>query len=255
MLRSALLLLSVVACHPSEKRRERTEPWLASASASPTSSAPTLRRVHYTLGRGHFDFELPGRHATPRGKLEHARGELDVDLDDLSHTTGRVVVDLGELVMLGTDGAEATATARALDWLELGTKVSGEKRDTGRNATFALSALDAGHLVSAPNGDRRVARRELVSSWTVRGELSLHGVRAPLAADVTLTLVPGPTPDGPPVELVIRSRRPLVVTLGTHDIRPRDERGVPVAKDLPLLGDKVGSEAKVSFELAFAPYR
>jgi len=250
----ALLLLGLLACHRGQKRPERTEPWLASASASSSSAAPALRRVAYTLARSHFEFELPGRHATPRGQFERAWGELDVDLDDFSHTTGRVVVDLSDLIMLGANGdAEVTSTARALDWLELGTKVKPERRDADRSATFALTSLDAGHLVSAPNGDGRVLRRELVSSWAAHGELSLHGVRAPLAADLGLTLVPGPAPGGPPVELMIRSRRPLVVSLGTHDIRPRDERGVPIAKDLPLLGDKVGSVAKVSFELTFVP--
>jgi hypothetical protein len=87
----------------------------------------------------------------------------------------------------------------------------------------------------------------------VHGELSLHGVRAPLTADVTLTLVPGSDPAGPPAELLIRSRKPLVVSLSTHDITPRDAAGVPIAKDLALLGDKVGNEAKVSFELTFVP--
>jgi hypothetical protein len=73
------------------------------------------------------------------------------------------------------------------------------------------------------------------------------------SAEVALTLVPGADPEGPPAELAIRSRHPLVVNLGTHDIRPRDERGVPIAKDLALVGEKVGSTAKVSFELVFAP--
>ena len=77
--------------------------------------------------------------------------------------------------------------------------------------------------------------------------------RVPVLADVSLSLVPGPDPAAPPVEFVIRSRRPLVVSLSTHDIRPRDEHGVPIAKDLPLFGDRVGTEAKVGFELVFVP--
>lgn len=253
----ALLAVIVAAaatgCHRAPKKPDRTAPWPASASPS-ASSAPLLRRLHYGLERGDVSFELPARHAVPRGKLPHPRGDLDVDLDDLSRTTGNVAFDLRQLLMARAgDAGDTTDTSRALAWLELGHGVSEEKRSFAANANFVIESLDAGHLVSAPNGDRAVSRRELESHWTVRGDLSLHGVRAPVTAEVTLSLVPGPDPAAPPVQLVIRSRRPLVVSLNTHDIRPRDERGVPVAKDLGLLGDDVGTEAKVSFELVFVP--
>lgn len=250
---AVIVAVAATGCHRAPKKPDRTAPWPASASPS-ASSAPLLRRLHYGLQRGDVSFELPARHATPHGKLAHPRGDLDVDLDDLSRTTGNVAFDLRELVMTrsGTD-PDAAYTARALAWLELGAGVSDEKRAPSAAANFVIGSLDAGHLVSAPNGDRRARRRELESHWTVRGDLSLHGVRAPVTAEVTLSLVPGPDPAAPPVQLVIRSRRPLVVSLNTHDIRPRDERGVPVAKDLDLLGDDVGTEAKVSFELVFVP--
>lgn len=242
------------ACHRAPPKPERTAPWPASASPSSSSAPAALRRVHYKLGRASVEFELPAKHATPRGKLGRPRADLDVDLDDLSHTTGSIAFDLAELTLTGTGATpDEAATTRALEWLELGRAVAADTRDLDRNAVFAISELDAGHLVAAPNGDRRVARRELESHWTVRGELALHGVRAPTTADVTLTLVPGPDPAGPPAELLIRSRKPLVVSLGTHDIAPRDASGVPIAKDLALIGDKVGSEAKVTFDLAFVP--
>jgi hypothetical protein len=248
-----LVLACAVACRGKPKPPERTEPWLASASAS-SSAGPRLQRAQYRLGRAKLDFELPGRTGTVRGRVKQARGSLDVDLDDVSHTTGNVVADLNDIELFGADGQpDASYTARALDWLELGPRVKAEKRDVGRTVTFALSALDAGRVVSAPGRDARAPRRELNASFNVRGELSLHGVRAPASTDVGLIFVMGAIPDGAPVELLIRSRRPLVVTLGTHDIRPRDERGVPIAKDLGLLGEKVGTVAKVSFELTFVP--
>jgi hypothetical protein len=254
-LRTAVLLALAfaVGCHRAPKKPDRTAPWLASASPS-GSSAPLLRHLHYALGRGEVSFELPARHATPKGKLLRPRGDLEVDLDDLSHTTGNVAFDLASLVMTGADGeTDGANTTRALDWLGLGKDVGSDERALAENANFVVGSLDAGHLVSAPSGDRPVPRRELESRWSVHGELSLHGVRVPVLADVSLSLVPGPDPAAPPVEFVIRSRRPLVVSLSTHDIRPRDEHGVPIAKDLPLFGDRVGTEAKVGFELVFVP--
>ena len=247
------LVALVVGCQKKQPQKERTEPWLA--SARPSASASALpRRVPYRLAASRVDFELPTKRGTPKGKVGSGTGELDVDLDDLSHTTGKVGFDLSTLELTGTDGSsDAPNTARALDWLELGAGIAADRRDTLRQVSFELGSLDAGHVVSAPSEERPSRRRELASQWQVRGELSLHGVRAPGSADVTLTLVPGPDPAGPPAELLIRSRQPFVIVLGTHDIRPREQRGLSIAKDQGVLGDGVGREARVSFELTFTP--
>jgi hypothetical protein len=248
-----LALAGTVGCRSKPKPPERTEPWLASASAT-APGAPLARRAAYRLGKAKIEFELPARRGNPRGQLHEARGNLDIDLDDLSHTTGSVMVDLGKLEIYGeAGGSDATSTTRALDWLELGSGVAPEKRDAARNASFAISSLDAGHVVSAPGRDGRAPRRELNSNFSVRGELSLHGVRAPVTVEASLTFVMGVNPDAPPAELLIRSRRPLVIGLSTHDIRPRDDHGVPIAKDLGLLGEQVGTTAKITFDLTFVP--
>ncbi len=250
----ALLITTLVcSCRRPEKKPTRTEPWLASARGS-ASASPVARRAHYVLGRSRVDFELPARRANPNGRFRVAEGRLDVDLDDLSRSTGQVTLDLMSVEMRGGDGvADPTHTEQALEWLELGARLTDEKRNTLRRAVFEIRSLDAGHLVSIPNEDSPVRRRELLSNWAVKGELSLHGVRAPTSADVSLTLVPGPRPAGPPAELIIRSRRPLVIELGTHDIRPREARGVPVTKAQAMLGDSVGRSARLTFELTFVP--
>ena len=250
----ATLALGVAtSCRQKPKPPDRTEPWLASAQPSPSAS-PLLRRLPYRLAKSRVEFELPAKLGTPRGRLGPARGELDVDLDDLSRTTGNVTLDLTSVQLLDGSGEPNGAnTTRALDWLGLGASAAQDERSTFRDATFQIGSLDAGRLVAAPGEGPKPRRRELESAWTVRGELGVHGVRAPQSADVTLTLVPGADPAGPPVELVIRSRRPLVVVLGTHDIRPRDARGVLVAKDQAVVGDHVGREARVTFELVFVP--
>jgi len=248
-------LVALAGCHKQERKPDRTEPWLASARAS-ASASPLVRRLTYRLISSRVDFELPGKRATPKGKLSGGTGSLDVDLDDLSHTTGSVAFELSSLELTGSDGlVDGPNTARALDWLELGTGTSPERRDSVRQVLFEITSLDAGHLVVAPSEERPTRRRELVSQWAVKGELSLHGIRAAESAEVTLMLVPAPEPSGPPAELLIRSRRPLVVELGTHEIRPRDGRGAQVSKDQAVLGDGVGREAKVSFELKFSPQR
>ncbi|HEX5099139.1 MAG TPA: hypothetical protein VFV94_06550 [Polyangiaceae bacterium] len=254
----ALVVVALVAlagCRNQKRPPERTEPWLASARAS-ASASPLVRRLTYRLVSSRIDFELPGKRATPKGKLSGGSGELDVDLDDLSHTTGRVAFDLTTLELTGSDGlVDGPNTGRALDWLELGVGTAAERRDTVRRALFEITSLDAGHLVVAPSEARATRRRELVSQWAVKGDLSLHGIRAAESAEVTLILVPAPEPSAPPAELLIRSRRPLVVGLGTHEIRPRDGRGAQVSTAQSVLVDSVGREAKVSFELKVTPQR
>lgn len=250
---AALALGLVAGCRKQPKPADRTEPWLASAHAS-ASASPLLRRLPYRLAKSRVEFEVPGKVATPRGRFGPARGELELDLDDLSHTTGSIALDLTTVELLdGAGEPSGENTARALDWLELGAGTPADAHASLRDVTFRVGSLDAGRLVTAPAEARLPKRRELESTWDVRGELSLHGVRAPQTAEVALTLVPGSDPAGPPAELLIRSRRPLVVVLGTHDIRPRDARGVLVAKDQAVLGDHVGREARVSFELGFVP--
>jgi polyisoprenoid-binding protein YceI len=248
-------LLACAACRRERPKPDRTEPWPASASATtPASATPDApRRKRYTLAKSRVDFELPARKSTPRGRFVTLRGELDVDLEAPSRSTGSVEIEL-DSIELANDGAAEPArspTERALAWLELGRGVPEDRRSRGRIATFSLRELQGGGERERPGAAEARALR--TSDWEVKGDLALHGVRAPLATSVSLQVTS--TDDGKayPAELVIRSRRPLVVSLGTHDIRPRDENGVLLPREVSLLGDSVGREARVSFELVFVP--
>jgi hypothetical protein len=110
--------------------------------------------------------------------------------------------------------------------------VAADSRETARKASFLIRSL-----ARTPQG-----------TWRVRGELALSGVRAPESLEIAVSpaLEPGARA---PDRLEIRSVAPLLVTLAIHDVRPRDAHGAPVARDLGLLGQKVGREARVSFEL------
>jgi hypothetical protein len=248
-------LLACAACQRERPKADRTEPWLASASAAPSSRAAlnAPRRARYTLAKSRVEFELPARRSTPRGRFGTLRGELDIDLADPSRTTGTIDVELDSLELSGASAAESAPelTARALAWLELGRGVSEERRSQGRIATFTLRALEGGAEPDRRGGSE--PQRLRTSDWTARGDLALHGVRAPVTSGVSVLV--SSTPDGTarPAELVIRSRRPLVIPLSTHDIRPRDDNGVSLPREVSLLGDSVGREVRVSFELVFVP--
>ncbi len=109
-----------------------------------------------------MEFELPARRANPKGRFSHATGELDVDLDDLSHTTGGVSLDLTTIELTGNDGlVDAPNTAHALDWLELGAGIPATRRDTS-----ARSRSQSARSTPAISWRRRAgsARRDAASS-------------------------------------------------------------------------------------------
>jgi polyisoprenoid-binding protein YceI len=255
----ALLLvpLAFLSCSREEKRPERTEPWpapAASTGAPAGSTRPTLERASYELAKSELSFELPAKKATPRGRLSRATGRFAIDLENAARSTGSVRVDLTSLEMetSPTDGDTTTATRRALEWLELGAELASDQRELRRHATFDVRGLEGadGRGIAGLRA-RRDGRPPRLDA-TVVGDLSLHGVRAPLRVPVSLEIEAAEGPGGAPSRLVIRSQKPLVVSLGVHDIRPRDARGVLVARELALLGEKVGRDAKVSFELTLA---
>jgi polyisoprenoid-binding protein YceI len=246
----AFPLLVFLACSREEKRPERTEPWPASSAAPSSSARPTVRRAHYEVETAEVTFELPAKLGSPRGRFPGTIGRFDVDLENPERSSGSVRVDLGlvELDGAGSDGGAADATRRALEWLELGSEIPAAEREPRRFATFQLRGVEGAEGKSALFRERRDGRRPRLDG-TAFGELSLHGVRAPVRMPVSLEIEPATSPDAAPERLVIRSRAPLVVSLGVHDIRPRDARGVLVARELTLIGENVGRDARVTFEL------
>ena len=92
-------------------------------------------------------------------------------------------------------------------------------------------------------------------SFTARGQLLLHGFRVDQTAELrALFLYPGPpAPDTRPDRLIIQTRGPFVVSLKTHDIKPRNDNGVFVAQNAKLLGHDIGSLAEVQVELSAKP--
>jgi hypothetical protein len=226
-----------LACRADPVPRDRTEPWAApfvSGSASGRPAGARVARVRYGFLEGKVELELPAKGEKPRGTVQVLRADLELDPSTPERTTGVIEVDLGSLSMFGdgSDTKDDERSTRALEWLGLGSAVAADARETARRASFSVRSLE----------------RRPAGTWLVRGDLALAGVRAPESVEISVS----PAADAltpAPERLLIRSVAPLVVTLSTHDIRPRDPEGVPIARDLGLLGHKVGRDARVSFAL------
>lgn len=235
--------------------------------------------MRYTVGSAsRVAVELRTRDAAPSGLFRLTRGEVSLAPDELAGARGEISVDLGTLVMHGEDSLEQQRyTAQAQDWLDIGASRPEAERSRLRWARFTLSDLselsaataragrasktrprfdkNAPALLTLQDGGSEAPEPEPGEFRTVdcvaRGQLTVHGFKADYAAAVSVSFeyVGDISPSSTPVRVVIQSRRPLVVPLKAHDVKPRDSTGVFIARDLSLLGTKVANEARVWVDL------
>jgi hypothetical protein len=242
---SALLLLALplFGCREKPKRVVRTEPWPAPAVAvSGATPGESPKSMRYTLEQATVELELPAKRGRPRGKLGRVEGTIDLDLTRLERTRARLTADLQSL-SLGNGGEEdAALLARALDWLELGPDRSSGDRARDRYVILNITSIEPPAAQADEGSGRHRAARV-----TAHGDLTLHHFRVPVALELDVELRPAGA--GAADSLVIRTHRPLVVSLTAHDILPRDARGALIPGQLSALGTEVGRDARVTAEL------
>jgi hypothetical protein len=275
-LASVWLVCAVCACSKNEPApAKRTAPWPAREQPE---AAPA---VHAAVTRFAIDaktvvrFELKATKKTERGSFRVARGEIEVDLLDLSRTRGSVDVDVASALMEDDDAEQARAnTGRAQNWLDVGSSRPEAERDRLRWATFTLhkveklssEAAHEGQLVKTQGADsgnpadtddsvEAGATETRAVTFTAHGHLLLHGFRVDQTAELRalFSYAGTATPGARPERLVIQTRGPFVVSLKSHDIQPRDESGVFVAQDAKLLGREIGTQAQVHVDLSARP--
>ncbi len=265
-----LVACAALGCSRSEPPpAERTEPWRA-----PEHEAPPSVLVAYEIAPASAASLHIGRRDTQfTGVLPIVRGTLHVDLLDLTRTRGTVRVDVGALGLKGTERPESDLelTQRARDWLDVGASRPEAEREKLRWATFTIRSIENASATSAHQGTRgkraavapaadggdasSVPERETRKvTLDAVGQLELHRVRvdARVKAVVELVYEGGASFDARPVQIEIRTRAPLKVSLAAHGIVPRDSRGVEVTDQRDLLKD-LGREAGVSASLVARP--
>jgi len=280
MRRTSLVIavcLALGACSKHDKAPApvHTAPWRA--APAPSAARPSLAARYIIRPRGRASFTLKAKKATPSGALRVARGELRVDLLDLSKTRGTVGMDLASVVMdEDADAGDAEGpTRQARNWLDVGDNVPEAERARQRWASFRIESIDhttadaayegrrvkaseltpdAGHSADAGEGGAPAGEIRRVD-LTATGKLLLHGYQAEQRVRLR-ALFEFPGKAGPavrPQRIVLRSLRPLRVALAAHDIKPRDSEGVFVSEGMKLLGVSVGRQARVSLDLTALP--
>lgn len=230
------LCAAAVGCRREEKKPVRTEPWLAAAAslAKDTPRAP----ARYRVKRGNATVELRVDQRPVRLVFDRVEGEIDVDFRSVDATAGRLRVDLLSLrVDGGAGGALEGLAERALESLEL--RADTPESDPERFAELTITALDRGAL----GGSRR-------ATLTAQGDLTLHRFRSPLVFEIEVELA---APDAAvPDTLLVRTRRPLVISLPAHGLGPAQAARSPAhAPTSPA--PRFGKDARISAQIEAEP--
>ncbi len=214
------------------------------------SSSDSANAEVWKIARdGEADFIMEGKIETIRGEFGVTRGQLEIDLKDLTRTRGSVEMDLLSLETktFKEAGKNAKQTVDALTWLEVAERSGNEaNRKKHQWAVFAIRSIDKADPsdITGLTGDSRSAK------ITATGEFLLHGRKSVLTVQLKAEFS---FSDGNPVQLEIETIEPLAVNLPAHDVKPRDNVGKLLATVTDALKLKVADDAKITFELDATP--
>ncbi|HWA77358.1 MAG TPA: hypothetical protein VG937_33715 [Polyangiaceae bacterium] len=255
-------LVSAPACR-NETHRSGV---VASASAS-AGAPPAAALVHFVIEAPsskltlHMDSPLEKISGEAPGAVE---GELEVDLNDITRSSGLVKVSLERLVLYQEKRSDEKHdySARqkndaenkdAREWLQLEARegeIAAEQAERNRFPQFRIERLEkaSASSVAALSG----ATREVGA--TARGELLLHGRRNKKSVNVALRF----EYSGDQLQsLSARTSEPFKIALEDYDIHPRSKAGkmlktIGEALAGPL-GKKVAEEASIELEFTARP--
>ncbi|MRG96643.1 YceI family protein [Polyangium spumosum] len=187
-------------------------------------------------------------------------GELFVDAEDVTRSTGLVKIDLDKLVIFQQKRADEASTfgertksdtqnEHARNWLGIGKDVGEAEKQKHRFIEFKLSKIET----AGPKGVAGLSGAERTMKLDVTGDFRLHERTVQKKAELEVTFVM----EGDKVTaLRVRSTKPIAVNLEEHDVRPRDTLGVILQKttdELATLGKKVSKDAMVSLDFQAKP--
>jgi hypothetical protein len=253
-----LLLLAAAGCDSPGASGTSTAtgaPTLAptsSALAAPKPATTAAKKATIDKAGSKVEFLMEAPKEKIHGVVgEATTGELDVDLMDVTKSTGLVTVDIGDLAIyqakiddkgkIDEEKKVDKQNEHARTWLEISPDAPAEMRDKNRKVQFSIKSIKA-------LGDKDVTKmtgKERKVMMTVTGDFLLHGHKAEKTAELEATF----TFDGDkPVSVHVKTAKPFAVGLVEHDVKPRDAFGKLALKTLEALSPKVAKEALVTLD-------
>ncbi|HMJ14031.1 MAG TPA: hypothetical protein VK524_21585 [Polyangiaceae bacterium] len=255
MLRVTVSVLALLLTQCDEKPKDALAP-AASALSKPV--APREAQVFVIdSGTSNTTFSMDSELEKISGRAPGAlRGELFVNLHDLTKSSGLVQLDLDQLGIyqrkrddtsgeFGTETKNDKQNADMRTWFEISQDTPADVRQGNRWAEFKLTELASPSLrdVSAAQAEHKLTAQ-------VKGDFRLHGRVKPRSARLEIRVVYAAER---PQALHVRTLEPLLVGLEEHDVRPRSAFGKLADKTLDALGAKVAKVAQVSLEFTARP--
>lgn len=250
----ALLVAAALGC---ESPAGSGAPLPAASALAPPAPPAASSAVRFVVDASKSQVELSMDASLERirgyvpGGLE---GQIDVDLADLTRSTGFIAVDLGRLELTQSVKDEESETfleakqnglqnEHARMWLEIGADAPDDMRRRYRRAELAIREVTD---VSEKNV-RAMTGAERKVTFIAKGDFLLHGKKATKSVNMQATF----RFDGDkPVSVSVVSLSPLVVNLEDHDVRPREAYAVLAQQTLELLSPRVARDAEIRVALA-----
>ena len=233
------------------------KPEAPATAVAPTSSAlapvkpAAMGAVKLTVAKApsKIDFTMDAPKEKIHGKaVDATSGELNVDPNDLTKSTGLVTIDISGLEIFQAVADEKDGkfseekksdlqNKHARTWLEISARLSAENA----RVQFAIKSIE----VAGEKSLAKLTGPERKVMLTARGDFLLHGHKAEKTAQLEATFkVEGEKI----VSVAVKSARPIAVDLAEFDVKPRDAFGRFAAKTLDVLSPKVNKEASVSVD-------
>jgi polyisoprenoid-binding protein YceI len=249
----ALAPLLLVGCE--DKPNPNAKPTSSAlAPAAPKSEASKAFAIDAATSK--VNFQMDAAIEKIYGEADGSgSGELFVDLEDISKSTGLLKVDLDKLVVYQQKRENETAefgersksdlqNEHVRDWLHIGKDVPEAEKQKYRYIEFKVTKIE-------PQGPKRLADiqgAERKMAAKVTGDFRLNERTVQKTGEVELTFK---MEGDKPVHVSVKSTKPIAVNLEEHDVRPRNALGTILQKttdELATLGKKVSKDSMVSFD-------
>lgn len=248
--RSVLLLLCLAGAGCQKHETENLAP-AASALAPAKPAAPKAVTVQVESASSQVRFLMPAAIEKISGEAPGSvEGQLFVDLEDITKSTGLVKVDLDKLTLhqeqrkdekqaFGEKKKNDLQNQHARTWLEISADTPDDVRQANRFAEFKITRVENASQanLTAP-GEHKITA-------TVVGDFRLHGRKSEKRASVEISVKNA----ADRLESVtVKTTAPLAIGLEEFDVRPREAFGKLAQKTLDALGSKVAKEAPLELE-------
>ncbi|MDI1450507.1 YceI family protein [Polyangium sp. 6x1] len=256
---AAFLALAVTGCSKDEPNPNAAPVSSSLAPAKPKTDAGKPYAVEAQGTKVSFSMDAPIEKifGEADGSLS---GELFVDPEDVTRSTGLVKIDLDKLVIYQQKRADEKAefgertksdlqNEHARNWLGVGKDVAEADKAKHRYIEFKISKIET----TGPKSIAGLTGPERKVSLDVTGDFRLNERTVQKKATLEVTFVM----EGDKVaKVLVKSGKPIAVSLEEHDVRPRDTLGAILQKtadELSTLGKKVSKDAMVSIDFQAKP--